>query len=151
MTAPNFSSILDESPTEIARPQPAPVGSYLCTIIGQPRMGESAKKKTPFVEFDLKPIQALDDVDPEELSAYLDRIGDLGSKSFKYTIYTTEANVYRLDELHVAAGCDMTDGATRKQRNDMIINSQVVIYYKHRPSERGDMMFGEISSVSSAE
>lgn len=151
MTAPNFSSILDESPTEVARPQPAPVGTYLCVVTGQPNMGESTKKKTPFVEFQLKPIQAADDVDPEELAVYLERVGELSAKPFKHTIYLTEANVYRLDEFHQACGLDMSDGATRKQRNDAVINSQVLVYYKHRPSDRGDMMFGEIGSVSAVE
>ena len=69
--APNFASILDEAPTEISRPKPLPVGTYLCVVQGQPVYDKSNKKGTPFVEFLLRVIAAMDDVDPDDLQFIL--------------------------------------------------------------------------------
>ena len=66
---PNFSNILDKPATDVERPRPLPVGTYLTVIQGLPRYDKSSKKQTDFVEFTHQIVSALDDVDPDELAA----------------------------------------------------------------------------------
>lgn len=49
--AQSFSSILDRAPSEIEKPKPMPVGSYITLLVGQPRIDKSTKKQTEFREF----------------------------------------------------------------------------------------------------
>lgn len=126
MASPNFQSILSQSPTEVIRPKPLPKGTYLCTV-GQWESGESSKKKTPFVKFPLKPLAPLDDVDSTELT----EVGGLENKTLSVTYYITEDAIGMLDEFHTHCGIDLTDGATRIDRNDEVTNSQVLAVVDH--------------------
>jgi hypothetical protein len=147
MTAPNFSSILDESPTEVERPKPLPVGTYLCIVAGQPVYDKSTKKGTPYVEFTLRPLAAESDVDEDELA----EAGGLDNKSLRATFYLTEDAVYRLDEFHQHCGIDLEDEASRRQRNDEVVNAQVRVVVNHGTSQDGTRIYAQIARTLSAE
>lgn len=123
---PTFQSILDESPTSVDYPKPTPVGSYLCRI-PQPEYGKSSLKKTPFVQYDLKILSALEDVDPAALA----ECGDVAGRTIRATYYTTEDAIYRLDEFHAHCGIDLGKPASRRQRNEAIVNGTVVAHVRH--------------------
>lgn len=144
---PNFASILDEAPTEVTRPKPLPQGTYLCVVQGQPRYDKSSKKQTPFVEFTLRPTAAYDDVDEAELEA----CGGFDGKTIRATYYLTEDAVFRLDEFHEHCGVDLNDGASRRQRNDDVVNAQVAANIRHRSSEDGTQIFAELARTTVAE
>ena len=80
-TKPQFASVLDMPASDIERPKPLPVGSYVCVVQGQPRIDKSAKKQTEFVEYTLKLLEALDDVDADGLEA----VGGIKDKTTKVT------------------------------------------------------------------
>ena len=124
---PNFASILDEAPTEIDRPKPIPTGTYLCRVQGTPTYDKSSKKGTPFVQFTLKPISAEDDVDEDDLA----EMGGLDNKTLRLTFYLTEE-------------------ASRRSRNDEVVNAEVRALVKHRPSEDGQTVYAEISRTLKA-
>lgn len=71
---PNFDSVLDVNMDDVKAPVPLPVGDYVFLIEGQPEItdftsdkdGSSGKK----AEFKVRPIKAMDTVDPEALEAY---------------------------------------------------------------------------------
>jgi hypothetical protein len=131
-----FSSILNESPTEVIRPKPLPEGTYLCTI-GQYDLDKSPKKGTPFIRFKLNILQALEDVDEEELAA----VGGASGKASSITFYLTADAVFRLDQFHEHAGLDLSDAASRADRNDAVIGAQVLVVFKHRSSDDGQIFF----------
>lgn len=141
MTTPNFSSILDESPTEVSAPVPLPQGVYLCMVTGTPRYDKSSRKGTDFVEFTLRPIAAEADVDETEL----DEAGGLEGKTIKAVFYLTEDAIYRLDEFHSHCGIDLDDGQSRRSRNDMIVNSEVRVFIKHEPSQDGTRIWARFN------
>lgn len=141
--SPNFQSILDEAPDHVERPKPLPVGTYLC-VVGAPRYDKSSKKGTPFVEFMLRVVGADEDVDEEALEA----AGGIEGKQIKATYYTTEDAIFRLDEFHEHCGIDLSDPASRRTRNDLVVNAQVMAYIKHRPSEDGTQQFMELSRTA---
>lgn len=143
---PDFSALLDAAPTEVNRPKPLPVGSYLCIVQGQPVYDKSSKKSTPFAQFTLKPIQALDDVDAEALA----EMGGIENKTLRTTFYLTEDAVYRLDEFHQHCGIDLDTPASRGVRNENCVNAQVIAVVKHRPSDDGTTVFAEVSRTAPA-
>ena len=145
---PNFASILDEAPTEINRPKPLPVGTYICVVQGQPTYDKSNKKGTPYVQFTLRPVAAEEDVDPEELEA----MGGMESKTLRATFYLTEDAVYRLDEFHQHCGVDISDASvSRRHRNENIVNAQVRAVVSHRMAEDGSQVYAELKRTASAD
>jgi hypothetical protein len=133
-TAPNFSSILDEAPSEVVMPKPLPVGTYLCTIKDY-EQGHSKRNQTPYVRFIFEPVAPLDDVDAEALA----EAGGTEGKTLRSDYWLTVAAAGRLDELHEHAGINLVEaaaaGITRRDRNDSIINGQVLVVVKHRPDD----------------
>ena len=147
MTSPNFSSILDESPTEVSAPIPLPQGTYVCVVQGSPVYDKSTKKGTPYVEFTLRPIAADSDVDEDELA----ESGGLENRSLRATFYLTEDAIYRLDEFHAHCGIDLEDGDSRRARNDAIINAEVRAFVKHETSADGSRIFARFNRSLPAE
>jgi hypothetical protein len=139
--APNFSSILDESPTEVAAPQPMPQGTYVCVVQGV-TYDKTTKKGTDYVEFTLRPVSAEADVDEEEVAGF----GDFDSKTLRATFYLTEDAIYRLDEFHTHCGLDIeNDGLSRRARNDECINVEVRVFVKHETSQDGSRIFARFN------
>jgi len=147
MNAPNFASILDEAPSEVERPKPLPAGTYTCIVSGAPIYDKSSKKQTPYVQFTLRPISAEADVDEEELA----EMGGFENKTIRATYYLTDDAVFRLDEFHEHCGLDLGDSASRRARNDAVMNSQVRAVVKHRTSDDGTQIFAELSRTLSAD
>lgn len=143
---PNFQSILDDSPTEVERPQPLPVGTYLCTVASW-RQDKSTKKGTPFIEFTLKPVAADEDVDTDALT----EMGGFDGRQIRATYYITEDAVWRLDEFQEHCGVDLDDGNSRRMRLDQCINAQVLAYVKHEQSEDGSQTFMRLGRTAPAD
>ena len=124
---PNFASILDESPDHVDQPKARPVGPDIFTV-GAPTSGKSRKKGTFFVEFPLRAIAAEDGVDPDAL----EEAGGIEGFKTKVTFYLTEDSVFRLDQFHERCGIDLkTDKSSRRMRNDMVVNAQVLGIVEH--------------------
>lgn len=124
---PNFASIMDESPDHVAQPKARPVGPYVF-IVGAPTRGKSRRKGTPFTEFPLRAISAEDGVDPDAL----EEAGGLEGFKTKITFYETEESIFRLDLFHEHCGIDLTtDKHSRRTRNDMVVNAQVLGVVEH--------------------
>ena len=124
---PNFASILDESPDHVDQPKARPVGPYIFTV-GAPTSGKSRKKGTPFIEFPLRAIAAEDGVDPDAL----EEAGGIEGFKTKVTFYLTEDSIFRLDQFHEHCGIDLkSDKSSRRMRNDMVVNAQVLGIVEH--------------------
>jgi hypothetical protein len=144
---PNFASILNQSPTEVVRPKPLPVGTYLCKV-GDWERGESSKKKTPFVKFNLRPLSALADVDETDLA----EIGGLEGRRMSITFYITEDAIAMLDEFHQNCGVDLADGTTRMARNDAVIGADILAVVAHRIDDQDpSRIFPEVRRTAAAD
>lgn len=143
MTSPNFTSILDESPSEVAAPMPLPIGTYLCRVLGQPRYDKSAKKGTEYTEFTLKFIEATDDVDAVDLEESLSGT-PLTERTTRITFYHTPDSIYRLDQFHQHCGLDLEDGLTRRQRNEEIATAEVLVVLGHDNSNDGQQIYARV-------
>ena len=154
--AQSFASILDRAPSEIEKPKPLPQGSYITSIVGQPRHDKSSQKQTPLVEFQHKIISAGDDVDADELEAYL-TMPDKTKKKLsdiilKNVYYTTDNAAWRLKDFLKHCGLNMGDEETGeagdydslRQAVEDTPGKQVGIYVKHTPFQDGTGVRAEV-------
>jgi hypothetical protein len=152
MSDATFGSILDKPSSEIERPKPLPTGTYQCIVDGQPRMDKSSKKGTEFVEFSLRPMGALDDVNEKDLIAALTS-GDgsvkaLSDKRIRATYYLTEDALWRLKKFLVN-DLQITEGKKKiRQMVSEAQNQQVLATIKHVPSEDGTGIFPQLASTA---
>lgn len=146
-STPHFASVLDMPASEIERPKPLPVGSYICVVQGQPRIDKSAKKQTEFSEFTLKLLEALDDVDTDALEA----IGGIKDKTTKVTFYHTENSIYRLKEFLEHCGVDMEDGISLRQLIAEAPGKQVVAHIVHEASQDGEAIYAKVKNTTAVE
>lgn len=145
-TQRSFTSILDRAPSEIEKPKPLPVGSYITQLVGQPRIDKSAKKQTEFREFTHKIISAGEDVDEDELAEFL---GDrkLTEMTIKNTYYITEASIWRLKEFCEHCGIDLDECESLNAALDETPGKQVGIFINHEPSQDGSSFFARINKT----
>jgi len=142
----SFESILDTPAEEVERPIPLPEGTYETILVGMPAHGESAKKKTPYVEFTHKLQSALDDVNAEEL----EQMGGLADKTIKNTYYTTPTSLFMLTDFLDACGIS-AEGRSIRQMLDDTPNASVRILIKHEPSEDGQRIFARVARALKSE
>lgn len=145
-TAPTFGSILDTSSSEIERPKPLPVGAYVTVVQGQPRMDKSTKKGTEFVEFTLKVLEPLDDVDEDALK----EVGGIKDKTIRATYYLTEGAVWRLKDFLDHCGAGDEDESLRQRIADTQ-GKQVIAHIRHEASEDGSSVFARLRNTAPVE
>jgi len=154
-TSADFSAILERAPSEVERPKALPTGTYLVVVKGQPQFDKSTKKQTPFAKFNLGFLQALEDVDEEELEQALTSAEGtktaLTEKSINHTLYLTENSAWRLDEFLEHCGIELDGKKSRSQMIEETPGCQLLISIKHRASEDGQSVFAEIGKTAKAE
>lgn len=135
MPNPNsFEEISNMRLDDIEDPKPFPVGTYVWLINGMPETGKSRDKQTPFWEFNLKPIQALEDVD----RAALDDIGGLQSgKEMKLTFWITPDSASMIrnflrDVIGIKGGLSVTQAIAES------VGQQFKGHVSHKPYQARD-------------
>ncbi len=88
----DFAALLNKKTEDATRPPPLPAGDYLWAVGGY-KFGESDKKKTPFVEFEVTPLQASPEIDPAGLVGI-----ELAKRKRDLTFYLTDDALWRLRE-----------------------------------------------------
>lgn len=147
MNAPNFSSVLDKPSSAIQKPKPFPVGSYIATVQGPPKIDKSTKKQTEYSEYTLKPFQTLDDVDSDALAEF----GGLGQKTMRATFYHTEDAIYRLkdffDHCDIPQEDDDGNELSTRQRMALVANCTVGINVVHQVSDDGENVYSNVKKT----
>jgi hypothetical protein len=153
---PNFRDILDTPATEVTRPKPTPIGTYLVTVKGNYEEGETPNTHSPYADFTLGFRQAQGDVDEEALTEYLTQgngqVAKLTDKTIRYRLWTSDKALFRL--LRFLKDCGIPeqdeDGNVYTVRDMMQLapNSQVLIYIKHRPGDDNESMYAEIGRTA---
>lgn len=133
MAEADFQSLLDQPVTEVDRPKPQPIGTYVFNVADY-EFGKSKQKQTDYVQFKLVPISAEEDVDQEELTEFL---GDksLSDKSFKQDYYLTKDAVWRLNEF-LLDYLKIEPGVPLREMIEMAKGMQVRGVIGHSPSQR---------------
>ena len=161
-TQPSFASVLDAPSNEIDRTvKQLPVGTYVAMVQGLPRIDKSSKKQTEFSEYTMKILEAKDDVDEDDLDAYLtNKDGTkrtLQDATIKATFYHTENSIGRLltflDHLDGISKRDDADSieATPRQRMSEVAGKQCCIHVKHEPWQSGEGVSARVDSTAPVE
>lgn len=153
MNAPNFSSILERSASDVERPKPLPSGTYICMVQGMPRFDKSTKKGTDYVEFSLRVTDVYrndegeSDVDDDALEEY----GGITEKSrLRATFYITEDAVWRLKKFLTDCGIDQEGKSLAMMIHDAP-NQTLLVHVGHRAAEDGEGVFAEIKKTAKYE
>jgi hypothetical protein len=151
-----FSSILDKAPSEIERPKPLPAGEYVCIVDGQPKFDKSAKKQTDYVEFSLKPMEAMESVDEDALASALIRGNGekklLSDSRIRATYYLTEDSLYRLKDFLKHCGLDLDeDDKSIRQWIEETPGCNIIATIKHTSSEDGESMYANLAKTAPVE
>jgi hypothetical protein len=141
--AVDFSKILQKQATEIEKPKPLPVGSYVCINSALPKFVGVGKNETPAAEFSLTIIAPVE-VDMEALSAY----GEVKGKNIRHRQFLTEGTEFRSKEELVNAFQIDPEGKNLGQLYNETINKQVIVTIKHRPSEDGTEIYHEVEGLA---
>lgn len=154
-TSPNFGAILDRQSTEIERPKVLPTGTFVWMVKGQPRFDKSSKKQTEFCEFTVQPLQAQEDVDPDDLQAALTRKDGstklLGDMTQRLTFYLTEDAVWRLKQfLTRDLKLEEEDKSLRQLVNEAP-GCQFLGNIIHKANDSGDGVFAQIGTTAAVE
>lgn len=148
-----FTSILDTPAMEIARPKPAPHGTYAAVVKGLPVYGKSTKKGTPYSEYTLQFLEAMDDVDQEALQDWLKK-GDgtvvpITTKSIRITFYHTPDALWRLVKFLKDLGLEAEDDTTSVGDLEQLSpGHQCLIHIKHTPSDDGEAMYANVDKTA---
>lgn len=122
---PDFNALLDKDPTQFERPPTVPEGDYLLLIKAKV-FGQSAKKKTPFVEFQYGIVAPMPTIPMEALEGI-----DLTKAKLRDEFYITEDAMYRLREFFELVGVVMP---STRESIDACVGQQVIGTVAHTQS-----------------
>jgi len=143
----SFEDLLNAPLHQFEAPDPLPVGSYLFRV-GNNKADKSSKKQTPYFRFDLHPVQALDDVDTDELPE------DWQDRTFSWDIYITPKAMPMAQEFFSTCGLDIGDEDNPRSLRELIPETKgcmVKGVVFHESSDDGKRVFARVNKVYPAE
>lgn len=146
MSNDKFSDVLDMPASEVERPKPLPVGTYLFAVTGPHEDKTVGKNNTRVAEFKARPVSAMDDVDRESLADY----GFPTEKTVRLSFFLTEDAIYRLKDFYVDVLGKDSEGKTIRQMLSELPGSTFLGIIQHRPSEDGKQFYAEFKSFARA-
>jgi hypothetical protein len=147
MTATNFKTLLRKNLDDVKKPEPLPEGSYR-GIITNYSFGESAKKKTPFILFEVTVNEAMDGVDQDELASALQG-HPITTKKLRSTFYVTDESLFRVKDFMSSMGIEIS-GRTLDEALPEVKNQEVLMEVSKRPSEDGETFYNDIAKIVGA-
>jgi hypothetical protein len=125
-------------------------------VKGLPRYDKSTKKGTPFSEYTIQLLEALDDVDGDALKEWLTKgdgvVQPLREKSMRLTFYHTPDSLWRLEKFLKDLGLEPEDDdESIGDVEQKTPGRQCVVHVKHSPSDDGETMFANIDKTGPAD
>lgn len=148
----NFADALDVDVNDVERPPNLPQGTYIWAVAKVPEISTTKSGEWDVVEFQIKPVSAESDVDPDELEAFGSLASGVNRISFmaptdpskeadrKKTLYRIKK--FLVDVLRVEGG----EGATLKQLMAGCVNHQFLAQAVWRPD--GDETYVDVKNYS---
>jgi hypothetical protein len=144
MSENSFLEILHKPIDEIKEPVALSAGKYLMIVDGPHQHAKAGAKETDCVDFNLKPIQALD-VDPNQLTQALNGEA-LQDKRIRHRLFVTPDSAYRLkrflvDDLGIAP-------ATIWQMLSEAPGKEVIVKITHQHSKNSATVYANVESTA---
>ena len=128
----DFSSILSKKASDVEAPASFPAGSYNLLVLGY-QFGTSAKKQTPYVEFEFGVQAPGEDVDQEEYA----KIKNPAEKHLKTQFYLSEEALFRLNDFLKSCGLDVDSERTLGEILPEVVNTSVIGIIKKEMAQDG--------------
>lgn len=139
----NFEDILNKKASEIKPPPAYPVGTYHCLVDGPPTPGKSSQKQTDFLQFKLKILSPMQDVDAQQAAEQ-----QIVGKMIQNEYYITDATAWRIKEFLVDhLGIEEGD----KSLKELVAESpgkQVLAKLRHELSQDGKRVYHRVDSTA---
>jgi hypothetical protein len=139
---------------EIKDVPPIPTGTYLALVAGPHEMIKSSRKGTPGIEFTLRLLQAMDDVDRDDLETHLGAAGrKLADITMKHTIWDSPYAAQALRDF-VYDSLTIDEQLPIKQALSEAPGRNVLVSITHRPMQSADGMArlqAQINSTAKAD
>jgi hypothetical protein len=120
-----------------------PKGSYIVLVKGQPEQGTSSQKQTPFWRYKFTPVEALPDVDRDQLG----ECGGLNAIEMEHSFYMVDKALPMFRNfLKDALGMS---GMTVAQAVAESTGKQCKVHVTHRPTQRRDGTVGLRAEIDS--
>jgi hypothetical protein len=88
----NFEDLLSKNAEEIEAPKPLPAGTYRALILDH-SFDKTQRKGTDFVQWTIRPTDAGDDVDADELA----EMPEWNQKNLRYRLYITPNSLFMVE------------------------------------------------------
>jgi len=128
----DFSSLLDMDLDAIERPPAKPAGTYKMRVNKMPESTKSREKGTPGIEFNFSYVEAMGDVDPDDLEGV-----DITKGTARYTFWVTEDALFMLKEFLQKMGFE-TSGERISTLLPECVNREVFAYIAQQPRKKRD-------------
>lgn len=125
----DLSHLLGTKAGDVKKPKPFPVGHYLWAVNGF-AVVESSKKKTPGIEFEVKMLEPMDDVDQEELA----EVKNANERKKRLTFWITEDSLWRLTDFLDVLGVNDPE-RTIEELIPETVGCQFIAAIQHEPIE----------------
>ena len=142
----DFQDILNKPVSDIERPKPYPVGSYVALVEGLPKFEKVGENQTNCADFTMRFISANEDVD----KLALQEAGGINGKSIRHRVFLTEDSLWRAKKFLVD-DLQIDDEGGRKTLTQLINEApgrQVMITVRHRPAKDGSVVYSEIAQTA---
>ena len=147
----NLAAILSKPAADVKELPNIPAGTYRCIIVGLPTPGQSSKKKTDYLEFTYKLLEAMDEVDPADIKTFNSVVeGGLIGRTIKEKYYITEASLIILKRMLENAGIE-SEGRTMEQMIDESPNAEIMVFINHEPTQDGQRTFARVGRTAPVE
>ena len=148
---PSFASALDRSLETIKRPPPPPLGSYIALVTKMPDPAESfaGKDGTTYerVTIQMKLLSPLDDVDPDEVTAF----GQISGVPVRLTFLLNTADEQKFEQTlnrikEFLGRCGIEGEGSLGEKLSELPNCQVGVTIEHRADPNDPLiLYPEIS------
>ena len=152
----NFAAIANKKVEDIERPPNMPIGTYLAVVTKIPVQGEVAGGKWETLDFMLRIIKPMEDVDPDALKEY----GDVTKRTMqrRFMFSTEEEDKFLASEYQVKSFCFkhlMVDESPDMSWSEMLhesVNHQCLVSVKWEPDKNDpEIIYDRIGKTAPVE
>lgn len=154
MSGFDFTEALNEKATDVEKPPVLPVGTYVWTVIKEPKVSQTASGEWTVVEFPVKSVSADTDVDEDELAEYGNPAGAIARVAFMSpTDPDREAEqktaLWRIKNfLGDILQVDCADDATISEMMAASPHCQFYATVAHRMADDGEQVFIDLKNIA---
>ena len=152
----NFAAIANKKVADIERPPNMPIGTYLAVVTKIPVQGSVSGGKWETLDFMLRIIKPMEDVDPDALKAF----GDVTKRTMqrRFMFSTEESEKFLASEYQVKSFCFkhlMVDESPDMSWSEMLhesVNHQCLVSVKWEPDKNDpEIIYDRIGKTAPVE